>query len=110
MGCRQAPMAFLHEVAAAMEVLALSPGDPVLECGEYGDALKIVLTGTVEVVQRDPLWREGKTEHEMLQRTINSAKDREPVFGLSAVGHAIPCPPIQKGSGNYHQQEGNPPY
>ena len=69
-----------------MEVKALSPGDPVLECGEYGDALKIVLTGTVEVVQRDPLWREGKTEHEMLQRTINSTKDREPVFGLSAVG------------------------
>ena len=93
MGCRQAPMAFLHEVAAAMEVLALSPGDPVLECGEYGDALKIVLTGTVEVVQRDPLWREGKTEHEMLQRTINSTKDREPVFGLSAVGPRNPLGP-----------------
>ena len=92
-GCRQAPMAFLQEVAAAMEVKALSPGDPVLECGEYGDALKIVLTGTVEVVQRDPLWREGKTEHEMLQRTINSTKDREPVFGLSAVGPRNPLGP-----------------
>ena len=49
LGCLQ----LLHGVAAAMEVKALSPGDPVLECGEYGDALKIVLTGTVEVVQRD---------------------------------------------------------
>ena len=68
-------------------------GDLKATGGEYGDALKIVLTGTVEVVQRDPLWREGKTEHEMLQRTINSTKDREPVFGLSAVGPRNPLGP-----------------
>jgi len=79
-----APIPFLEELAAAMVVAACSPSDKVLECGQYGAHLHIVLTGTVEVLQRDPLWREGKTEHEVLQRTIRS-DHREPVFGLPAV-------------------------
>lgn len=78
-----APRRFLEELAAAMTVSACSPSDPILECGEYGSHLIMVLTGTVEVVQRDPLWREGKTEHEVLQRPIKY-DDREPVFGLPA--------------------------
>ena len=78
-----APMRFLNELAAMMDVKACSPSDPILECGDYGKNLVIVLTGTVEVVQRDPLWREGKHEHEVLQRTVKN-DDREPIFGLPA--------------------------
>ena len=78
-----APMPFLHELASTMSVSACSPGDPILACGEYGNELVIVLTGTVEVVQRDQLWREGKFEHEVLQRTVKN-DDREPICGLPA--------------------------
>ena len=58
-----APIPFLQEMAALVTLSACSPSDPILECGQYGSHLQIVMTGTVEVVQRDPLWREGKSEH-----------------------------------------------
>eukprot|EP01043_Picozoa_sp_COSAG02_P022379 COSAG02_NODE_1162_length_14168_cov_10.478570_6_plen_853_part_00 len=79
-----APIPFLQELAATVVVSACSPSDPILECGEYGTHLHIVLTGSAEVVQRDPLWREGKTEHEVIQRSIRH-DHREPVFGLPAL-------------------------
>lgn len=79
-----APIPFLQEMAALVTLSACSPSDPILECGQYGSHLQIVMTGTVEVVQRDPLWREGKSEHEVIQRTIRH-DNREPVFGLPAI-------------------------
>ena len=74
------PHGFLEEMAFRMSsrTQAKAPGDHILEAGEYGMRLFVLLAGTVVINGSGPI-----PEPLVLPRKVRH-EDREPIFGLSA--------------------------
>eukprot|EP01051_Picozoa_sp_SAG22_P031114 SAG22_NODE_12431_length_443_cov_0.755814_1_plen_119_part_01 len=83
------PEPFLEQLAIGMNTYAYTIGEDMVEVGEYGRHMFILLEGAVDLKQNMPLTAELATEEALASRDSSkdhqiTSEDKEPIVGFAA--------------------------